>query len=677
MTQPRPPQPVPAPGPAPAAPARWQLDLEEAYAALRALALRIERDLEAAPWLEVFAARVGGAQRALLDAFDGRDERALAAQRAMHEVDGALAAAPAAAGAGVREALAAARAALGRAEQHLAMHPPAPFEAPELLVSLDTPRLHWVARPSIVPRIVVPLLVEAPPAALPAPAAAPTSFAELAEASALARQGTLAAAARAVAPPQALPAPAATIEAPPAVSEESFVRERARDCFEEVTMAGMQRIPLPGDPWRTSVVIEQRLLASLDLVAGLGPVAVGHVADLYRDSPIKDPSRAFAVGMILGSIAGRDALGAAEQVVLAGDADAAVLAALGDALALVPHADLPLALATASRDASVAVRAMAWDVIARRGLRSVDELAAAAHDKPPVTAVLLEHLALGGFRDLPAWLEALRPSPDPALRAAVNLATALGGVPYASTHLAAAADAPWEGEALDHPAVLWAIAGDEQDAAALLDRATRAPAPHWCLAVGWAGAAAAIPRLLELLAHEDEAVRVAAGGALYRITGASLVELVPLDEEEIHVPEPRDPPVGERPAPPRLARVVSSPRDQPPEASPEMVERPTTNAGAWQDWWARNAAAFDAQGRYRHGRPYTPALSLHELDAGVATFAERRALQRELVVRTGVVVRFDPRDFVRTQEVALEAWAPEARRMSSVVGRWQRPARRR
>jgi hypothetical protein len=466
-------------------------------------------------------------------------------------------------------------------------------------------------------------------------------------------------------------------EAPAAISDEAFVRERARECFEEVTMAGMQRMPLPGDAWRTSRTIEQRLLAATDLVAGLGSVAVAHVAELYRDSPIKDPSRAFAVAMILGCMAGRDALGAAEQVVLGSDADAALLAALGDALAVVPHPDLPLALASASRHPSVGVRAMAWDVIARRGLRGVDELAAAAHDQPAVTAVLLEPLAVLGFRDLPAWLDALRASPDPLLRAAVTVATAVGGVPYASSHLAQAAALPWEGDPLDHPAVLWALAGDEQDAAALLERAVATPAPHWCTALGWAGAASAVPKLIELLAHDDAAIAAAAGGALQRITGAGLVELVPVSDDEIHVPEPRDPPVGERPPPPRLVRAVSDARDLPPEPSPEMVERPTTDAAAWQGWWARSAGAFDARGRYRHGRPYTPALSLHELDVGVAAVAERRALQRELVIRTGVVVRFDPRDFVRVQELALEAWAPEARRVSGVAGKWQRPPRRR
>ena len=42
---------------------------------------------------------------------------------------------------------------------------------------------------------------------------------------------------------------------------------------------------------------------------------------------------------------------------------------------------------------------------------------------------------------------------------------------------------------------------------------------------------------------------------------------------------------------------------------------------------------------------------------------ERRWLMRELVVRTGQFVRFDPHDFVAVQEEALAAWAPIAQRM--------------
>ena len=80
--------------------------------------------------------------------------------------------------------------------------------------------------------------------------------------------------------------------------------------------------------------------------------------------------------------------------------------------------------------------------------------------------------------------------------------------------------------------------------------------------------------------------------------------------------------------------------------------------------------------KYRRGSLYTPTVSLWELDAWPVTPVERRWLQRELVVRTGHFVRFDPHDFVAVQELALQAWAPIAQRMSGNAGSFTRPMRR-
>jgi hypothetical protein len=55
---------------------------------------------------------------------------------------------------------------------------------------------------------------------------------------------------------------------------------------------------------------------------------------------------------------------------------------------------------------------------------------------------------------------------------------------------------------------------------------------------------------------------------------------------------------------------------------------------------------------------------------------ERRYLHRELILRTGAVVRFDPHDLVRVQEEEVRAWQPLAARASSTPGRWIRPLRR-
>jgi hypothetical protein len=662
----------------------YELELELAQTALRRAALLLEHDVEPAAMLEEVAGAVARALGAVFDAFDGRGDRLFGVHGAMTEIDRAAGAASGGAPRGfeaVTIELGRARAELVRAEARLAsILPQPPVPAPDLLVSIDVPRLHLLERPSLTPRIVVPRPAPQPPAVSREPVPRPTSFEELTALAAAARARALVAASAAVAGPPKRAEKATAPAAVPAgfardvgvaMDEPSFQRARARECFEEVAMVAMQRLPLPGDDWRSCLGLERRMLAAIDLIAGIGPIAIAHVPVLYADSPVKDPSRAFAVGMVLGTMAGRDALAAAEHAVLGGDPDAASIRELGAALELVPSPHLPLALRSLLRDPAARIRAMAIDVLGYRGMATTDELASAAMDEPAVAAVALEHLACAPNPALPALLDIARRAADPALRAAALAATALASPPHAMQHLA-------EGirdETLEGAAVLLAIAGDEHDAAHLLARAVAAPGAALVTAVGWAGAANAIPTLIGFLDHTDGAVREAAACALDRITAAGLWEQVEMADEEIAVPEPPEPPVAE-PSAPKLAQVISDPRHPPPQPQPELMARPSTDPARWRAWWQQTGASYDVQARYRRGKPFTPAISLDELDGGSCTPAERRLLQRELMIRTGGFVRFDPHDLVRVQETALEAWRPIASRASSAPGRWARPYRR-
>jgi hypothetical protein len=122
---------------------------------------------------------------------------------------------------------------------------------------------------------------------------------------------------------------------------------------------------------------------------------------------------------------------------------------------------------------------------------------------------------------------------------------------------------------------------------------------------------------------------------------------------------------------------VGDPRDEPEPPAPEIVERPTIDAARWRAWWKERQADIDPSRRYRRGHPYTPLISLRELD-GVwpITPAERRNLQRELILRTGSFVRTDVNDFVVVQEEAMKAWEDIAARASSSPGSWVLPRRR-
>ncbi|XXX81289.1 hypothetical protein WMF30_21245 [Sorangium sp. So ce134] len=667
--------------------------LESAHAALRRAALTLEHDVEPVTDLTAPARALERALGAIYDAFDGRADRIAAVRAAMAEIDSTAVAVGGVAGldagaAAAGELLRSARGWLERAEARLAAVPPAPpLDPPPILASRDRPRLHAVPRASLVPRIKVP---EPPPAELvakpPPPIPRPKTFEELkAAVEALKKQapapGALPGAAEARPPPARRDEPAAR-PAPPgfageigaAIDDLAFLRARARECFEEVAMVGMQRAPLLGDPFRGALVLERRMLAAIDVIAAIGAPALEHVPRLAAEAPVKDPSLAFASAMVLGCFAGRDALAAAEHALLRSDRDRAFIDALGAALKLVPHELLPVALRGLLREREPLVRAMAIDVLAYRGLATEDELVAAASDEAaPVAARALHHLGCGPSQRLPELIQRALAAEDPALREAAWTAMALSDHPHASITLQSAMEAPEGGDAA---ALLLAIAGDEADARHLVARAFEAPRGGLVAAVGWTGAASAVPPLIDLLERDvDKAVKLAAAYALERITGAEMWEEVPVEDEEIVVADPPDPDVGE-PRELKLAQLVSDARDLPPAPAPEVVEQPTVDAARWRAFWMERCQGWDLGARYRRGRPYTPEVVLDELDTGRVTPAERRHLQRELIVRTGAFVRFDPHDFVVAQEEAIAAWRPIAARASGAPGRWARPRRR-
>ncbi len=681
----------------PSAPASMDLlahdTLESAHAALRRAALSLEHDVEPVTDLTAPARALERALGAIYDAFDGRADRIAAVRDAMAEIDLVAAAVGGAAGldaglAAVGERLRSARGWLERAEARLATVPPAPpLDPPPILASRDRPRLHAVPRASLAPRIKVP---EPPPAELvakpPPPIARPRTFEELkAAVEALKKQapapGALPGAAEARPLPERRDEPAAP-PAPPgfareigaAIDDLAFLRARTRECFEEVAMVGMQRAPLLGDPFRGALILERRMLAAIDVIAAIGAPALEHVPRLVAEAPVKDPSLAFASAMVLGCFAGRDALAAAEHALLRSDRDRAFIDELGAALKLVPHELLPLALRGLLREPEPLVRAMAIDVLAYRGLATEDELVAAASDEAaPVAARALHHLACGSSQRLPELIQRAVAAEDPALREAAWTAMALSDHPHASIALRDALEGTEGGDAA---ALLLAITGDEADARHLVARAFEAPRRGLIAAVGWTGAASAVPLLIDLLERDgDKAVKLTAAYALERITGAEMWEEVAVEDEEIAVADPPDPDVGE-PRELKLAQLVSDPRDLPAAPAPELVEQPTVDAARWRAFWMERCQGWDLGARYRRGRPYTPEVVLDELDAGRVTPAERRHLQRELIVRTGHFVRFDPHDFVVVQEEAIAAWRPIAARASGTPGRWTRPRRR-
>ncbi len=661
-------------------PPQWMLDLERAHDRLGRAAHLLESGAQSGPVdLNPPARALERVFGGIFDAFEERRSRADAVRDALAALDEAADLLSPAAGGDAAVGFAVdylreVRTSLQRAAERVAplvTRPPVP--SPELRASLERPPLHSIDRPSLTPNLRVPDPKALEVEVVPPRFETPKTFEELEQTVKLMKER-----AAAPKPPRlkpAKPSPAPQPESPPgfaedirpALSEASFLRERVRGCFEEVTMIGVQRAPLLGDPWRGSRVLERRLVASIDAIVAMGPPALTFLESMVMDAPLKDPSRVFGIAMVLGCVTGRDTLAMAERVFAAFELDDPQHAAhLGLALKLVPHPHLPLTLRTFLSDPDSARRALAIDVLAYRGLATPEELARAGNDEPDVAAAALPWLALSRHPGVRAAIDATIDGPLPRVRVAARLAMALSGDYRTVASLRGALDG--EGEEAEAAASLLGIVAGPSEAELLLEKAVAAPTRASVAAVGWAGAKAAFPALMALLRHKDEPVVLAAAYALDRLSNAGLYEDAIVEADEIMVPDIPEPDLGGKPPP--LARTVSDPRDLPAEPSTDTLQRPTTDPQRWAAWWKEKGDSYGEKARHRRGFPYTPYTSWLELDRWPCTPGERRLLHYELVARTGDYVRFDTIDFVPVQEDSLAAWEPLARNASGNPGSW-------
>lgn len=627
---------------------------------------------------------------AIYDALDARTDRLDGIRRATQQVDAICAAlAEDASGASehARSTLQQARAALDEAEAVLSKQPvsPPPPEAGPVMASNDTPRRHSVDRASLAPEVTL-ASPPPPPPEEPLEPLVPVTFEELEANIAMLKMRAeerreLAALKKRprqqteVQPPE-IPAGFGP-DIPERITEDGFVRARTRDMLEEVAMVGLQRAPLPGDPWRIALGLEQRMGRAIDAIAAMGPVALGYVERWAMDSPVKDSTRMFAVAMTMGCFAGEDALGVIDRVYQElVSVDEGCREGLVAALALAPHEGLEAWMRRWLVDSDPARRAIAIETMGFRGWAEDNELATAALDEPEVARRALVALARQAPRTALDVLEDPLGSDHEGLRRAAWHAMVLANRGRSSAVLreAMAAETTSEDDRA-FAAQLLALSGDEQDARHLLEAMQAVPTAKRIDAVGWTGLVAALGPLIELLDHDDEQVTRAAGRALDRISGAELREEAEVLAEDIFVPEPPDPDVGEPPDK-RLVRVTSDPRDLPPEPATETVEQASTDPSAWRRWYQEHAADWSARQRYRQGKPYVPATSLTELDVGLRDVAERRWLLDELVIQIGTWLRMDPHDYVVHQLASIEAWRGPAQRASSQPGRWDRASRR-
>jgi hypothetical protein len=559
--------------------------------------------------------------------------------------------------------------------------PPAPMKA-----SLDEPRLHRIEREPLLPKTAFAPAPVADVVSATQPRPKPTDFKELREAAASMAED---ARGKLGPKPDAEPAEQAENPAPqrfdgfiadplPALTTDEFRRERARDTFEEIAMVGLHRTPLLGDPWRSSITVERRLFENLDALVALGTPGLAELEALTLDAKVKDPARLFALTLVAGSVDGRDTLAVADRYYARERLnDPAFTAAFISALRIVPHPWVVPRCRAMLESPIATLRRVAVEVLGYRQELTQDELHALCLDDSEVMAAALPQFAR---RDDPRLIDLLERGmslcnelpEDVALFKGVATAVAIGDHPYGESFFYRHAEGP---NAL-YAAWLLGIIATPRIAQDLLERVRNAPTAPFVTALSWAGCYDAVQMLIYVLGTtQDEPVRLAAAYGLERLTAAGFYEVAELPPQKSEEPEIPEPDLGEPPSK-ALAGRVSIPQDEPAEASPDLLERPSTDFDRWRRHWEPIAPRFRPEQRIRRGVPYTPMVSLEELDTGRYTPAERRALVVELVIRAGHYVPHEPEDWVSAQARAITQWQTLIADSGRAPGSWDRTTRR-
>jgi len=171
-----------------------------------------------------------------------------------------------------------------------------------------------------------------------------------------------------------------------------------------------------------------------------------------------------------------------------------------------------------------------------------------------------------------------------------------------------------------------AMLGHHEDAALLAQLAAETLADARLIdAVGIVGALSNVPLLLDLLESPHDDVKAAAGRSLALLSGAALVEIV-------------DP------------AAAGDDNDALP------VERPTTSASEWRQWWAQRQVQLAGTARWRLGRPFSLESCIQEMLAPTTDAGDRERAHAELLALSRQTLPYSSSWFVVRQETAIHAW---------------------
>ncbi|MBX3259824.1 MAG: hypothetical protein KIS78_18195 [Labilithrix sp.] len=508
-----------------------------------------------------------------------------------------------------------------------------PFQA-----SVGVPRLHALARaPALSPLSLdpaSPALVAKP---RPKPPPKPRTIEEL----------RAAASAKPAPPPEpaADPGPAGSVAVAAEPEEGEILRRVARDCLEDVAALRSLRKPIPTETWLDQAPFEQRLLDNVDAFAALGEAALPSVTLFHAEAPAPDPSRGFAVALVLGCVEGTDTADVAVATMKQSAPEELPGFAEGFVLAPNPAIDAELApLLDAPNPALVAV---AIDVLGARGSLPAD---APERVLPRADAGLTRRLATALGRALPktkalaVLSNLLDDEPDDELFAIACASLLRRGDGDVRQRLRDTLRARVPGRIVQATRLL-ALSGRQDDLPLLLEGVALAPNAVTIDALARHGHPDAASALIALLDSPDEGVAPAAAEALDLLTGAGLRETV---------------------------QVPWTPGVAPPDGSPpptRAVSKPIGDRLAWERWFATARGRLDPRAKLRGGLPFAPSMIVDELES-TAPPARRSEAALELVIATGVGARFTTTTWVGRQRRELAELRAHVRSLGSAAGAW-------
>lgn len=452
------------------------------------------------------------------------------------------------------------------------------------------------------------------------------------------------------------PKPAGKNDAPPpappvrpfatAVDEAEAQRVIARDCLEDIGSLHLLRTPGEGESWIDQGPFEQRMLDALDAFASFGGVVLPMVTLYHAEASSPDPSRAFAVSFVLGCVSGSDTVDVAIATLRAAPPEE--YRGFGEGFALASNPAIDVALAELLGHPNPELARMAVEVLARRGtfpLDWIDSLVSRRDDA--LTAAVLRALRTHGSRlDVIAAVEpwATSTAPAPIFEAACETLLVRG-----DGRIRDVLRNELRGPHANVAQTLLCLAGRPEDATTLLDLAYNAPNAALARGLGRFGLVDSFGTLLQLLAHEDEAIALGAAASLERITGAGLFTEV---EEPWDPERARDPAFAGKPIPTR------------------KVKKPSRDADAWEAWRKAHGQRLDPLRKHRRGRPFVPSMIVDELAAPHTPASERSLALRELRLATGSATRFGTSEWVLRQQQILPVLREDAGRVLAEPGSW-------